>query len=200
MKTALAFALLTCSTCFAQTSLEIKGVALGSDPAAWLSRWPGASCSKTPDQWKEVSDSHCYISPTTYCHKDPRGMTACLDALAKEMTFAEKKVSSLYGYYVQDRLVRATAAMATSSYLPVVTALEERFGKPASRVEDSIKNRAGTAFERVTMIWNLEAGTITAKSRAGKIDEMEVEYLLKGAKEELAARAKALGKGAAKDL
>lgn len=186
--------LFTAPAAFAQeppaNAFDFKGIKLGMDVEE-LKQFPypetgrGAAdivCTGARDKYGEISDVAVYGDEkeigVTRCKYKGDGFSSGYFSLAN---------SGYASYDYTLKLIRDPQDGVTRLYeimLPtnadadaaLAEALTDKFGKPASVIEDTVQNRLGATFPRVSRVWANSVSSVTSISPSGDLDDMVVLY------------------------
>jgi hypothetical protein len=78
----------------------------------------------------------------------------------------------------EPRLFSIRFGLFSDAYDEIVTAIIDRFGKPADALESAVQSRAGAVFHNDILHWANDTGTILAVRRSGSVDTMALVYRL----------------------
>ena len=179
MRVLIAVALLAAATLArAETStLEFKGIALGSD----ISAYEGNKRFFCMDSKSAVADRMCAAR-----HADSE-------------TIAGVAMKGLILFFYDGKLHRIMITFDSKEYSTVLDALTEKYGKPISATE-RIQNRMGAEFENETNTWNKTEQTLKAQKYTGKITVSSVTFQTDAGYAEFNRRFELQKKAGAKDL
>lgn len=107
------------------------------------------------------------LTATDCLHSPRANVTNELD------TFAGGRVEYFAVKFDADKLVRLTIKMKTSSTLPVMSALTEKYGAP-NREEEEFKTKGGLTTTKVKLTWRNGDSRLDVESPSGSIDAMMV--------------------------
>jgi hypothetical protein len=154
-------------------SLSFKGIDLGKATRAdVLNRYPGASvyAGRIRADTRNYAIPKCgsiRFSGTGECRSDAveSQLFRIGDTSSGEFTFLE----------VEEVVEEVEAIFSTQSYMAVVAALEEKYGKPTSAEVTEAKNLAGATLMNRSARWKLSDGEISALERSGLMNTMQLK-------------------------
>jgi hypothetical protein len=177
-------AILLCIVPWPIAAADIKGLTIGMDRAAVQSRLPEMFCMPS----KEIPGREVCVNQ--------RGKSAKLGDLE---TYAGQAIDSFGVSFQGGKLRHISLRLSTSKFLPVSTALSEKYGSPAIE-KSTVQNRMGATFDQEEHTWKDGDDRLVARKRGSKLDLMEVTLSSESATRQDAEEAKARAKDASKDL
>jgi hypothetical protein len=167
----------------AQAAIDFRGVPLGATEAEFISQLPGFHCRQPFPGTEHLADRICI--PNTY--EDRR-------------SFGGAETATLFATFMADRMTGVSATFKENEFDKVRSALDEKFGVPASVERPDFQTRGGLKAKNEIITWRRGKGIVVAHRFARSIDESSVNYIDENAMAAAQSRGKEAAKKNAKSL
>ena len=169
--------LLTSTVSAEESSLDFKGIALGSDIASI----EGSSRFSCRDPQNPIADRICSLN------------------FGERETIAGAPVQALMLFYYSGKLETISISFDSKHFSEVAAALTEKYGTGSVKTQ-TIQNRMGATFENKIHSWRRGIATVETKRYSHKIDRSSVTYYTDFSLKEFARRQGTAVKEKADDL
>jgi hypothetical protein len=92
-----------------------------------------------------------------------------------DANYGGASVVSIIAMFLNDSLWAVTLTFPSSDTSTLISALTERYGKPAKLEDSTVQNRAGASFDQTKATWKLNDGTVEVYKRSGKVTDGRVD-------------------------